>query len=236
MVPTLILLIKVYVDKIYIFVILNFRQSAKMSENSYLNFLKTEEFMIFIEKIVSVYSEKLLTVLRNEIAKSINDSVQVLKENLISDCRSDSSGFSTPNGFMLSDKIKNEINSNFHSNRSENNASGEYKECDTRYSTDLFLNEKQSFDNKSLQKETESIDLTESARFENGIRDINLSKKDYYKSMVLGVYSKDVISNKIVFESYKKRYCIHLENCKARTRSEKKVITKLEESLQGKAF
>lgn len=62
---------------------------------------------------------------------------------------------------------------------------------------------------------------------------VHLPKRDYDKCMVLGVYSRSCISDKIVFEDQRKRYWIHLENCKPRSRSEKIVKSRLEEALPG---
>lgn len=65
------------------------------------------------------------------------------------------------------------------------------------------------------------------------IKNISLSKKDYSRSLVLGICKGNSKNNKVVFESQRKRFWIHLDNCKPRSRSEKTVITRLEDCLPG---
>lgn len=87
----------------------------------------------------------------------------------------------------------------------------------------------------SVKKLSKNVDKTENVLFDKDIfiKHVHLPKKDYNKSMVLGIYSNSFNSDKVVFESQGKRYWIHLDNCKPRSRSEKTVITRLEETLRG---
>lgn len=65
------------------------------------------------------------------------------------------------------------------------------------------------------------------------IKNINLSSKDYNASLLLGVYQSDVKCDKVVFESQGKRFWIHLDHCKPRSRGEQIIKNRLEEAIPG---
>lgn len=222
-------------------------------------FLHSQEFSIIVERIVSIYSKTLLKKIQNleDQLRNIGNINQTLEET-ISKIQRDVSGVSEHNPH-INNVTKNDVdikednvtsdlkNSDFEN--SINSNIGDKQNTNTFYSDNNTFN----FDNTEtetvqlseiscesssplLKKISSDYNRTENVLFDKDIfvKHLQLPKRDYEKCMLLGVCTRSLNSDKIVFESAKKRYWIHLENCKPRSRSEKIVKGRLEETVPGK--
>lgn len=219
-------------------------------------FLQSKEFSILVERIVSICTQTLVKKiedLEDQLKNYVNLNqtlVTNFSRNKYASLSDNPSKIENDSSYYIADAITEEnvnLVEEYTEELSESNVSNCKDEDNTNnISNALNLENDENFSLSDTSSETSSacssvkkisrnVDKIENALFGKDvfIKHIHLPKKDYNKSMVLGIYSNSFNSDKVIFESQGKRYWIHLDNCKPRSRSEKTVISRLEETLPG---
>lgn len=205
----------------------------ELSRHHFKQFLQTTECEELIEKIVSVYSTSLLKKihrLEEQLQNFFAKSNQYQKTS--SSCQSEYTDltFRNRNGYRRED------NNNLKKNeeKSTQTENDDYSETFSRLNS-IYTSEDSS-DEELIHNGTgdKSSELQNNI-FGNDIHieNIELPKSEYSDNLVLGISTKNVKNNKVVFVSRGKRYWIHLDNCKPRTHREREVQTVLEKSLRS---
>lgn len=206
-------------------------------------FLQSKEFSVLVESIVGIYTRTLVKKIENleeQLKNFVNFNQTFVANFSKNEYENPKESVSKNHNDFIGDTI-NEENVNLVEEYTEDLSESVVektliKSAEDAGSTHLSgRSSETSSACSSTEKFSKTDDNVENVLFDKDvfIKHVHLPKNDYEKSMVLGIYSKSSHSDRVVFESKGKRYWIHLDNCKPRSRSEKIVKTRLEETLPG---
>lgn len=234
----------------------------EVSGNQFKQFLHSKEFSLLVEKIVTIYSTAIIkkiqdvedqlkkfvklneTLIESSTSKNQNENVGIIG---LSEYSSDSGGrFSTNTLGSFNEDITKVNNKNsFFLNTNDKDLNSEDTFSITNEDNSDTLSGYVSGRSSDISTSYSSVkgfpidsNKTENVLFDKKIyiKNITLPKKDYNRSMVLGICSTHTNTDKVIFENRGRRFWVHLDNCKPRSRSEKIVKSRLEEALPGKKY
>lgn len=202
----------------------------ELSRTHFKQFLQTKECEELIEKIVSIYSTSLLKKIQ-KIEEQLEQFCGKSKENspkIISCCQPKNTGWTTEDlegGTEENDPKKN-----------EEKATQTDKNSSSSRLNSICSDDGLSGDGVIGTHNEQKCNKPENIFFEkcNYIESIELPKHEYSDNLLLGVLRKNVKNQKLVFECRGKRFWIHLDNCKPRSRRERIIQTQLEQILRSK--